>query len=46
MGERGVIQKARKAAEEMERAQLQEELELIVIDLQVQAIEERKRLNS
>ena len=46
MGERGIIEKARRAAEETERAMVQEELELKLIDLQMEKIEAGEELTT
>lgn len=44
VGDNGVITRAKKAVEATERAQLQEELELMMIGLQTQALEERSNI--
>jgi len=43
VGDNGIITRAKKAGEEMERAQVKEELELKLIELQTEKIEKRRR---
>jgi len=46
VGDNGIITRARKAGEAMERAGVQEELELILIDLQTEKIEKGEELTA